>query len=86
MLREGETGSLEQPVGYFGRVANSSMVPMAGPWWYHTATSVLRVHDLPFSLLRMLILTPAIVAIVGVDSAQGTGLSDGAEAPHQRSS
>ena len=27
---------------------------MAGPWWYHTATSVPRVRNLPFSLLRML--------------------------------
>src|ERR1035441_7479194 len=27
---------------------------MACPWWYHTATSVPRVRNLPFSLLRML--------------------------------
>ncbi len=29
---------------------------MVGPWWYHTATSVPRVRNLPFSVLRMLIL------------------------------
>jgi hypothetical protein len=29
---------------------------MSGPWWYHTATSVPRARNLPFSLLRMLIL------------------------------
>ena len=28
---------------------------MAGPWWYHTATSVPRVRNLPFSVLRLLI-------------------------------
>ena len=27
---------------------------IVGPWWYHTATSVPRVRNLPFSLLRML--------------------------------
>jgi hypothetical protein len=29
---------------------------MAGPWWYHTGTSVPRVRNLPFSALRMLML------------------------------
>ena len=28
---------------------------MVGPGWYQTATSVPRVRNLPFSLLRMLI-------------------------------
>ena len=37
MLREGETGSLEQPPGYLGSVANSSMVP----WQVHGGTMVL---------------------------------------------
>jgi hypothetical protein len=37
MLREGEPGSLEQPAGYFGSVANSSMVP----WQVHGGTMVL---------------------------------------------
>jgi len=37
MFREGGTGSLEQPTGYVGRVANSSMVP----WQVHGGTMVL---------------------------------------------
>jgi hypothetical protein len=37
MLREGETGSLEQPLGYYGSVANRSMVP----WQVHAGTMVL---------------------------------------------
>ena len=28
---------------------------MVGPWWYHTATIVPRVRNLPFSALRLLI-------------------------------
>ena len=34
---------------------------MSGPWWYHTATSVPRVPNPPFSLLRTLILTRRLV-------------------------
>ena len=55
MFREGETGSLEQPAGYVGRVANHSMVP----WQVHGGTMVLpgsqRGCQVPFSVLRMLI-------------------------------
>jgi len=37
MFREGEAGSLEQPPGYLGSVANSSMVP----WQLHGGAMVL---------------------------------------------
>ena len=40
MFREGETGSLEQPAGYLGSVANSSMVP----WQVHGGTILLPVY------------------------------------------
>ena len=44
---------------------------MAGPWWYHTATSVPRARNLPFSLLRMLILSGCFEN--GVKLEIGTG-------------
>jgi hypothetical protein len=41
--------------GYGLECGESFYGTMGGPWWYHTATSVLRVRNPPFSLLRMLI-------------------------------
>jgi hypothetical protein len=42
-------------VGHISGYAEPFYGTMAGPWWYHTATSVPRVRNLPFSALRLLI-------------------------------
>ena len=54
MLREGQARGLGQAAGYVWECGESFYGTMAGPWWYHTATSVPRLRNLPFSLLRML--------------------------------
>ena len=51
----GQTGGLEPWAGYISGCAEPFYGTMAGPWWYHTATSVPRVRNLPFSALRLLI-------------------------------
>jgi hypothetical protein len=43
------------PAGSISGYAEPFYGTMSGPWWYHTATSVPRVLNPPFSLLRMLI-------------------------------
>ena len=55
MFREGETGSLEQPAGYVGRVANRSMVPWQVQGGTMVHARVARGCQVPFSVLRMLI-------------------------------
>ena len=54
MLLEGQTGGLGPSVGSISGCAEPFYGTMVGPWWYHTATSVPRVRNPPFSLLRML--------------------------------
>ena len=44
----------EQAAGYISECGEPFYGTMVGPWWYHTATSVPRVRNPPFSLLRML--------------------------------
>ena len=51
----GQTRGLEPRAGYIPGCAEPFYGTMAGPWWYHTATSVSRVRNLPFSALRLLI-------------------------------
>jgi hypothetical protein len=50
----GQTRGLEPRAGSISGCAEPFYGTMTGPWWYHTATSVPRVRNLPFSLLRML--------------------------------
>src|ERR1019366_7589287 len=50
----GQTGGLGPSAGPISVAGQPFYGTMVGPWWYHTATSVPRVCNLPFSLLRML--------------------------------
>jgi len=54
ILLYGQTKGLGRPEGSISGSGEPFYGTMAGPWWYHTATSVPRVRNLPFSLLRML--------------------------------
>jgi hypothetical protein len=51
----GQTRGLEPRAGYISGRAEPFYGTMVGPWWYHTATIVPRVRNLPFSALRLLI-------------------------------
>ena len=55
MFPEGKPRVWGRRWGTFQGCAEPFYGTMAGPWWYHTATSVPRVRNLPFSLLRVLI-------------------------------
>ena len=55
ILLKGQTKGLGPSAGYIWEGAEPFYGTMAGPWWYQTATSVPRVRNLPFSLLRILI-------------------------------
>ncbi len=48
------TRGLGPPAGSISGCAEPFYGTMAGPGWYHAATSVLRARNPPFSLLRML--------------------------------
>jgi hypothetical protein len=56
MFRMAKTGALGPFADYISGCAEPFYGTMVGPWWYHTATSVPRLRNLPFSLLRMLML------------------------------
>ena len=56
MQLEGQTRVSGQAAGSISGCAESFYGTRVGPGWYQTATSVPRVRNLPFSLLRMLIL------------------------------
>ena len=55
-VSRGQPTGLGPSVGYIPGCTEPFYGTMAGPWWYHTATSVPLMRNLPFSLLRMLIL------------------------------
>jgi hypothetical protein len=64
-------------VAYISGYADWFYGTISGPWWYHAATSVPRARNLPFSLLRMLILCSVICKRVSpewpLDKAQQKG-------------
>ena len=51
----GQAGALWPFAGYIWGYAETFYGTMSGPWWYHTATSVPRARNRPFSALRLLI-------------------------------
>ena len=54
MLRNGQTEGAGLAAGSVWEGGKPFYGTMVGPWWYHTATIVPRVRNLPFSVLRML--------------------------------
>jgi len=55
MLLEGQTKGRGQAAGCICGGGKLFYGTMVGPWWYHTATSVPRLRNLPFSVLRTLL-------------------------------